>query len=196
MNKLWVTTALAAALASTSAMAKDDFFMGLEYGKAKHYSNNTVSELLSSTERSAKEKANTYGIRVGKYLSDDVRVYANLNEGRWKDNGDKHTSRQLTASADYILNVGTFKPFAGVTLGTNWAKAKVNNDNGSNSDRDYAWAYGAQMGVMTQVGAVDVEAGYRYLKHKNELIVDRGDSVERLNYKKSKTPYISASYRF
>ena len=199
MKKLLTATALtAAAIASTSAMAQDDYFVGLEYGKAKHYANVYATDGVDSFQGSDSDKANTYGIRVGKYLNDNVRVYANLNQGKIKDDGDKHTMRQLTASADYVFDLGPVKPFVGATLGANQAKAKINNDDDgiSGSDSSYALAYGAQVGVMAQFGQVDVEAGYRYLRHKNDINVSNAAGTMKLDYKKSKTPYVSVSYRF
>ncbi len=199
MKKLFAVAAMTIATTSvSSAMASGDMFVGAEFGKAKYEFGGE------------KQKESQYGLRFGSYINDNVRVYANLNQGKGdatstegniKSNG-KFTSRQLTVSADYVFETGyPVKPFAGATLGTNWAEISGQSKVGSTTLIDdkksnFALAYGAQVGVMGQFGQFDVELGYRYLKHNNKMTFKQNGVEAETKLKDSKTPYLSVSYKF
>ena len=160
MKRLFAATAITiAAAGATTAMADNGLFIGGEIGKTQF----KVEDGINST--SDKFKPTQYGIRVGSYIGNDLRVYANLNQGKKNENDVKLLNRQLTGSVDYLFNTGAVKPFVGATIGTNWSEF---NPSGHSKKSGYSFAYGAQAGILGQVGQFDLELGYRYLKHTNE----------------------------
>ncbi|WP_263081547.1 porin family protein [Endozoicomonas sp. Mp262] len=191
MKKLLAVAAMTiAATSASSVMADNGMFVGAEFGKAKIDGETTLTFGSQTKITSDYEKANQYGIRVGSYINDSIRIYGNLNQAQKDEDGGKLTTRQLTASADYVLDTGyPVKPFIGATLGANWAEIKTDYTSESN----WALAYGAQAGVVGQFGQFDVELGYRYLKLDNKLDFS---NISEVKVKDSKTPYLAVSYKF
>ncbi len=128
------------------------YFVGGELGKtwlqASSGDLSDVFDLLGMDNKYKYKNPMQYGIRVGAYVDENVRVYVNLNQlsgseskefsGSVTDGGklitgsinadSKITNRQLTVSADYLFDLNEFdipvKPFFGGTLGANWAELK------------------------------------------------------------------------
>ena len=93
-------------------------------------------------------------------------------------------------SADYLFGDGNLKPFVGATIGANRTKIDVS---GAGSKTEKSFAYGAQAGVVYTMGSVDLEGGYRYLKHDTTFKANTGDKFKN---KDTQKVYLSASYRF
>ena len=268
------TTATAVAIFSVmftgiASAETGDWFVGIEggAGKSSFEGSSSASAQAASAEAQlqavagAKSKdslnANSGGIRIGKYLNDNVRIYASLESTGYsgkvsvngsasaalnaselkaelftpdlpiesdgvlpieptdavtvinaaastagkikvkaKDLGIKN-SKSLMANADYIfMKDSTFRPFAGISAGMKRAEISGKTKNG--------FAYGAQAGVLTQLGAVDLEAGIKYRNSNIEGSYSYAGMVSGAKYsasgkmkdKSTTLTYISASYRF
>ncbi|PJE77801.1 hypothetical protein CI610_03271 [invertebrate metagenome] len=159
-------------------------FFGVEAGKT------TVSSSLKVDDKTwsdGEETANQYGVRMGAYLSDYVRMYVNVNQLKndedYKD--DELTSRDVTLSADYLFETGLpIRPFIGITAGGNYLEY--------DDDSQWAAVYGGQAGFLVQVGNFDIDAGYRYLKSDQEV----GKHAAKVTVDDTQTPYVSVSYKF
>ena len=97
------------------------------------------------------------------------------------------------ASVDYVfMKDSSFRPFVGASVGA--SKYKL-----SGFGSKTAASFGAQAGVMYQVGPVDAELGLKYRANGNEIKEtipgDDGGEV-RLKNKNTKMAYLSVSYRF
>ena len=173
MKKIISTALMSAALMSGATAAQaGDWFAGIEAGKAK-----TAVEVkgqlndIKASETDKKVKNNSFGIRVGKYLNDNVRVYGTYSQNKsFKFNEDgakglngKIKEQTLTASVDYVFMEGSaFRPFVGASLGANKMKVDVLGNKTSA-------VFGAQTGVMYQVGPIDAELGLKYRAYGNEV---------------------------
>lgn len=95
-------------------------------------------------------------------------------------------------SGDYIFLEGSpVRPFVGASLGFARVKAFDKTDTGL--------AYGAQVGVMSQVGSIDLEVGMKCTG--NNMEVKRCENVDGGSYlsfknKSIRMAYLSTSYRF
>ena len=130
------------------------------------------------------------GIKIGSYFNKNVRGYGSLNFNDY-DGARKNVS--LTGSLDYLFGSGAIKPFAGISLGTNWSQFDYGKKRSN-----FAPAYGGQAGVIAQAGSVDLELGYRYLVHDNsKKFTSETDGKEfKMESKNTNMFYVSASYRF
>ncbi|MCW7555392.1 porin family protein [Endozoicomonas gorgoniicola] len=193
MKKIISTALMSAALMSGATAAQaGDWFAGIEAGKAK---SSFEFNSPSTKETDKKVKNNSFGIRVGKYLNDNVRVYGTYSQNKsfkFKDENAKKLAdgkvkeQTLMASVDYVFMEGSaFRPFVGASLGAN--KMKVEKAGNKTSA-----VFGAQTGVMYQVGPVDAELGLRYRAYGNEV---KKDSF-KLKHKNAAEAYLSVAYRF
>ncbi|MGI9274658.1 MAG: outer membrane beta-barrel protein [Endozoicomonas sp.] len=217
------TLAASVAIISSSAMA-GDWFVGIEVGKTQ---NNIEAAAEASTANGAnhqkvrdkyhdkKAGSNSFGIRIGKYLNDNVRVYGAYTQGRFKDSGTKEFNNtvksvggskykvkdqnSLMFSADYVfMKDSVFRPFVGGSLGLATVAAFDKSSTGL--------AYGAQAGVLFAAGPVDLELGLKYRANsaKVQQTEIRGASLpgggDMLGFefknKSSSQAYLSAAYRF
>ena len=203
MKKLMTISAVALAVAgagASSAMASEGFFVGGEFGQARYNFKSTQPNGVVDTQKSNLWQ---YGLRAGMYVNPNVRVYGNINRGskvvkKTTDGELGYTSLTGTVSADYILDLGyPVKPFVGATIGGNWGRFDLKAGTTSLSESKFALAYGAQLGVLSEVGPVDVELGYRYLKSNNETAFRVGNTpVGTASGDTAHTPYLAVSYKF
>ncbi len=191
---------LAAAVVSATCMGSigsamaSDWFVGVEAGKAK---NKLSIEQSGHKNVSKKLDHSDFGLRVGKYLNDNVRTYATITTGKDDGKSPQGTkvelkSQNLLMSADYLFGDGNLKPFVGASIGANRTKIDVS---GAGSKTENSFAYGAQAGVVYTMGSVDLEGGYRYLKHDSTFKVS-GANGGKFKNKDTQKVYLSASYRF
>ena len=192
MKKVLLAAAVVSAtcMGSISSAMASDWFVGVEAGKAKH----KMSIEQTGVKNFSKKMDHTdYGLRVGKYLNDNVRTYATITTGKddGKAGGSKVElkSQSLLMSADYLFGDGNLKPFVGASVGANRTKGSIS---GMGSKTENAFAYGAQAGVVYNLGSVDLEGGYRYMKHNTDFKLDGG----KIKNKDTQKVYLSASYRF
>ena len=125
MKKLAIAASLAVTALSSSAMA-GDWFVGIEGGKAHNemsLSGKALDESFSVSKR--KIKSNSYGIRVGKYVTDNIRLYGTYSKNKFSDgdvnafNGvmtnvdaDIKSQQNLMFSGDYVfMKDSAFRPF-------------------------------------------------------------------------------------
>ncbi|WP_152553903.1 outer membrane beta-barrel protein [Endozoicomonas elysicola] len=196
-----IAAAITVATLSSTAMA-GDWFVGLEGGKAnnKISASGTVHDFISEKDLSGsvsdkKAKSKFYGVRVGKYLDDNVRVYGTLSKNKFKNSkvdGDRvvNSQKSLMLSSDYVfMKDSSIRLFAGVSLGATRVGAFGKNKT--------ALAYGAQAGVMFQAGPVDMELGMKYLGNNAKVKLDAGEFGNgEVKFNNSRQAYLSASYRF
>ena len=183
MKKISTIAAIVVATLSSTAMA-GEWFAGIEGGKA--YNKVAVSG-TDKSESNDKAKSKFYGVKVGKYLDDNIRVYGTLSRNKFNDAKDKDIKAQksLMLSSDYVFMEGSaVRPFVGGSIGATRLEAGGKSKTGL--------AYGAQAGVMSQVGPVDLELGLKYVGNNAKL---KHDPVQ-VKLKNSRQAYLSASYRF
>ena len=203
MKKL-ITPVLLSAMMVTGATAAHaeagDWFVGLEAGKARNSMEakgvfeNGNGDIVTRSESSSKIKSTSYGIRVGKYINDNVRVYGTYSENKnYKLDGNKASGvkdKSLMASADYVfMKDSSFRPFVGASVGA--SRLKV-----SGAGNKTSAAFGAQAGVLFQAGPVDAELGVKYQVKGNEIKETVNNVDLRLKNKNTKMAYLSVSYRF
>ena len=131
------------------------------------------------------------GIRVGTWVTDNTRVYANfnLNDKSYKSSNDtfsesyRHKNYELSFSADYVIPLtdsGNTQFYMGGTLGMNKVKYTqsqymdgkdiTGHVPGSRSKRDTAMMYGVQTGLIQNLtDSLSAELGYRYSRSNNEI---------------------------
>ena len=207
MKKIISTALMSAALMSAATAAQaGDWFAGIEAGKAKSAFEleGKINDLKVMDESDKKVKNNSFGIRVGKYLNENVRVYGTYSQNKsfkFKEEGAKELNgkikeQTLMASVDYVFMEGSaFRPFVGASLGAN--KMKV--DGVGNKTKA---VFGAQTGVMYQAGPIDAELGLRYRAYNNEvkdseaIIPGLIDGSFALKHKSGADAYLSVAYRF
>ena len=98
------------------------------------------------------------------------------------------------ASVDYVFMEGSaFRPFVGASLGANKMKVDVLGNKTSA-------VFGAQTGVMYQVGPIDAELGLKYRAYGNEVKKRASDGSNNgnlaLKHKNAAEAYLSVAYRF
>ncbi|WP_211830140.1 outer membrane beta-barrel protein [Kistimonas asteriae] len=195
MKKVIIAAAVVSAtsMGSIGSAMASDWFIGVEAGKAR---NEVTVEKNTYGKASDKVKHTDLGLRVGKYLNENVRTYATITSGKnsWGHGADKieMKDQNLLLSADYLFGDGNLKPFVGATVGTN--RTKIDTAVGNETERSFA--YGAQAGVVYALGQVDLEAGYRYLKHNSTFKFSQGAPGMKLKNKDTQKVYLSAAYRF
>ena len=191
-----IAAAITVATLSSTAMA-GDWFVGLEGGKANNKTSG-YTEIpggqLSLSDKKVKSKF--YGVRVGKYIDDNVRIYGSISKNKFNDSDVKEINqsgygkvikdqKSLMFSSDYVfMKDSSIRPFAGVSLGASRIGFAGKNKTGL--------AYGAQAGVMFQAGPVDMEIGAKYIGNNAKV---KHDGAE-FKLKNSRQAYLSASYRF
>ncbi len=190
MKKTLIATALIASALSSQAFAGGDWFVGGEVGKARqdysiHVDNNKIG--------SDKETNNHYGLRIGKQITDHVRVYGTLSgsKGDTKVGPAKFSQKNYQAliSSDYLFGSGSVRPFVGLSVGAN----KMNIA----GKTDTAAAYGAQAGVNWQIAKNwSVETGVQVLKHNNELKASAPGHSAKFKNDKTEKAYLSVQYQF
>ncbi len=227
-------SAFIAALFSISAVkeavADGDAFIGFEAGM---FSSRYQGELTLNTSGSRKPKkkatstkigsdsavaeGNNYGLRLGRYINDGVRVYVSVNQSSGKANLDlvgkgRTDTAGLALSVDYLfMNGSPVRPFFGATIGaerTSITLSDMDGDNCSCQDVEgskSALYAGAQMGLMAQIVNLDIEAGIKY--RTGGVDISRGKHIKtegkihtsviaRIKQKEITQPYVSVSYRF
>ena len=217
------TLAAAVAIISSSAMA-DDWFVGIEAGRTQNSieaagkaSNYDGADYKSYSGKISDQKAKSsnFGLRIGKYLNDNVRVYGTYTQDSFKDSGTKafndfarfvggskykvKDQSSLMFSADYVFRKDSIiRPFVGGSLGLATVAAFDKSSTGL--------AYGAQAGVLFEAGPVDLELGLKYransakvqrTEYKENALPGGRDMVSiEFKNKSSSQAYLSASYRF
>ncbi len=194
MKKMILAAAVVSAtcMSSIGSVMASDWFVGVEAGKAR----NKVAVEVMDSKASDKVKHTDIGLRVGKYLNDNVRTYATITSGKdsWGGGAGKveMKDQNLLVSADYLFGDGNLKPFVGATIGAN--RTKIDTSVGNEYEKSFA--YGAQAGVVYTLGQVDLEGGYRYLKHDSTFKFGKGSQSLKIKNKDTQKVYLSASYRF
>ncbi|WP_299726033.1 outer membrane beta-barrel protein [uncultured Endozoicomonas sp.] len=172
-------------MASSGVMA-DDWFVGGTVGKAKIKSDTKMTAVeKDGTSESLKTPGvsssdNYFGLRAGKFVNDNIRVYINAarnsaggektlftdEDKKTTDTlkGGKIKNTELSLSMDYVDNLFSMKNtkyFAGGTLGLNKMEVKstfTHIDHGnpdesgsmSKSKKDTGYIYGVQFGVIQE----------------------------------------------
>ena len=175
-----IAAAIVVATLSSTAMA-GEWFAGIEGGKAY----NKIEVKNQGSENKAKSKF--YGVKAGKYLDDNIRVYGTLSRNKFNDAKGENVKAQksLMLSSDYVFMKGSaVRPFVGGSIGATRLEVDGKSKTGL--------AYGAQAGVMSQVGPVDLELGLKYVGNNAKIKHDAG----QVKLKNSRQAYVSASYRF
>ena len=198
MKKMILAAAVVSAtcMSSIGSVMASEWFVGVEAGKARNKIavESTISDF--SGKASDKVKHTDLGLRVGKYLNDNVRTYATITSGKdsWGGGAGKveMKDQNLLVSADYLFGDGNLKPFVGATIGAN--RTKIDTSVGNEYEKSFA--YGAQAGVVYTLGQVDLEGGYRYLKHDSTFKFGKGSNSLKIKNKDTQKVYLSASYRF
>ncbi|AMO57787.1 hypothetical protein GZ77_13135 [Endozoicomonas montiporae] len=188
MKKL-TTAALIAALGVSANVMAADWFVGGSIGAGFN------DQSVSGTNLRKADDPIRYGLHVGAYLNDNMRVYGSYNTGKddAKRNGVKTemTQEQFLLSADYLFGTGALKPFAGLTIGHDNTEFKVSGENGFKKDKGNI-AMGGQVGAVYALGNFDLEGGYRHLWHDTKI---RANGATLKN-KSDGNLYASVSYRF
>ena len=212
MNKVFTAAAvMTVAVMSSSAMA-GDWFVGVEAGKSKEAVEGKVNSVAEVTlfsmeshttaiKGSGKAKTGSNGIRVGKYLDDNVRVYGTASKSSFKDSAVKQFNKEvpgkyeidsqqsLMMSMDYVfMKDSMVRPFVGGSLGVNRIEAF--------GKKDTSVAYDTQTGVLFIAGPVDFELGMKYIRKNNRIKMSHGVENASFELKDSKQAYLSAAYRF
>lgn len=179
-----IAAAVIVATLSSTAMA-GEWFAGIEGGKA--YNKAEIKEIVSDD----KAKSKFYGVRAGKYLDDNIRVYGTLSKNKFKEINDNaggkfiKNQKSLMLSSDYVfMEDSSIRPFVGGSLGATRVGIAGKSTTGL--------AYGAQAGVMFQAGPVDMEIGAKYIGNNAKV---KKDGMQA-KLKNSRQAYLSASYRF
>ncbi|WP_257282967.1 outer membrane beta-barrel protein [Endozoicomonas sp. SESOKO1] len=203
-------TALTVSAVSSVAIAagledgwsENDIFIGLEGGYAK-----TKVKVDGVTGHDNSDNTGFFGVRLGSYWHDEARAYLtvgylkpkdahwNYGSGEAKVNDIKQLN--LLVSADYLfMPEWQLQPFAGLTIGAADTKAngQFNNQSGS-FDKKWAFAYGAQAGVIYQIDNIDLEAGLRYLTNSATHHYKEHHDV-KLKVNDSRQIYVAAAIHF
>ncbi len=199
MKKLLVCAITSAAMLTGTANAladAGDWFVGLELAKTKHKVDASFSNGTNTAEADDKEKGTLYGIRLGTYLSDELRLYGTYSENKLDDVKDtltntehSHKQKNLLFSADYVfMKQSPFRPFVGGTLGGSQISYAGDSKN--------AFAWGAQAGVLWQAGPIDAELGVQYLRHDAEVEPKYNSVQAKFKNKDTQKLYLSVAYRF
>ncbi|WP_062270233.1 outer membrane beta-barrel protein [Endozoicomonas arenosclerae] len=208
MKKVFTAAAvMTVAVMSSSAMA-GDWFVGLEGAtntdKVEAQHKESIPGGTLKETRSKDFKGKSIGIRVGKYIDENVRIYASLNKSSWND-ADKFNKavkraggsskyqikdqQSVMVSGDYVfLKDSPVRPFVGASLGVNRVEAL--------GKKDSSLAYGAQAGVLFSAGPVDLELGMKYTRSNNSIKAKHDGHSLEFTSKGSKQAYLSAAYRF
>ncbi len=226
MFKPFTASVLAAACiaASSSAMA-GDWFAGTAIGTVKQDISvkQDGEKATYPSDRDVAGKLDDPGfgaLRLGKYLNENVRVYATLGTGSVEASESgalpgisyKETysveNRELSFSADYVDNVfgmQTTQYFVGGTLGMNQMEAEfkgayqVSNvaQSEKGSKKDNALMYGVQLGLIQELGEhFSAELGYRYTKMNNAVTFNVDGDQHKFKLKDQKLTYLAINYRF
>lgn len=187
-------TLAAAAVVATLGMSANvmaaDWFVGGSVGAGFN-----DQSLKGNSDLKKADGPVRYGIQVGAYLNDNMRVYGSYNTGKddAKRNGVKTemTQEQFLLSADYLFGTGNLKPFAGLSIGHSDTEFKVNGENGFKKDKGKI-AFGGQVGAVYAMGSFDLEAGYRHMWHDTK-IKHNGATLKNSS---DGNLYASVSYRF
>ncbi len=188
MNKLKMAGAIVLAMGVSANVMAGDWFVGGNVGMGFN-DLNTPSAIAEPDEQIK------YGVQIGKYINDNVRVYGIYNYGSDDDKfaGSKNeiTEQQLLISADYLFGDKALKPFIGFTVGADNTEFDVSGQ-ADFSDDDTALVFGGQAGVVYNVDNWDMELGYRHLWGSTE-IEKKGYELENDS---NGNAYASVSYRF
>ena len=189
MKKLPLALAVAALGLSANVLAAD-WFVGATVGTGF----NDVSVKNGGDIRKPDEPM-LYGVRVGTYLNDSMRIYGSYITGDddAKRSGTKTevSQDQFLLSADYLFSDGNLRPFVGLTIGMNETEFKVRGGQNIKKDNN-KFAYGAQLGLLYSLNSVEFEGGYRHLWHDNTM--KHGDV--KLENKETGNLYLGIAYRF
>ncbi len=164
-------TVLAASMGVAGMAAAADNFAGVTWGEST--SNYDSSKRLQQQMPGAKmddviKNSGTWGVRAGRDNGHD-RVYLTYEQV----SDDYHSTvklrqENLLGSYDRTFSVtDSARLYAGVTGGM----TKVSQESkGYSRDTGYGYAIGAQVGGLLALSqAVELEAGFRYLKHNADV---------------------------
>ncbi|KEI69617.1 outer membrane beta-barrel protein [Endozoicomonas elysicola] len=209
-------TALTISAVSSVAMATgweddwstSDVFVGLEGGYSK-----TKVKVDSVAGEDKSDSTGFFGLRLGSYWEDEARAYFTVGylkpkDAHWNSNGTDykvHDIKQLNllVSADYLfMPEWEVQPFVGLTIGAAETKAKGSNIPVSDTEtadgsfkKKWAFAYGAQAGVIYQIDNIDLEAGLKYLTNSTSHHYKEHHHV-KLKVNDSRQFYVAASIHF
>lgn len=208
-------TALTVSAVSSVAMAtgweddwsESDIFVGIEGGYAK---TKVKVDGVSGSDKS--DNTGFFGVRLGSYWEDEARAYFTIGylkpkDAHWNDTfGEAKVTNikqlNLLVSADYLfMPEWEVQPFVGLTIGATETKADGSNIPGSNAttngsfDKKWAFAYGAQAGVIYQIDNIDLEAGLKYLTNSTSNHYKEHHDV-KLKVNDSRQIYVAASIHF
>ncbi|WP_066017600.1 outer membrane beta-barrel protein [Endozoicomonas atrinae] len=206
-------TALTVSAVSSVAMATgweddwstSDIFVGLEGG----YSKTKVKvDGVSGADKS--DNTGFFGLRLGSYWEDEARAYFTVGylkpkDANWSSNGNEVHVKDikqlnLLVSADYLfMPEWEVQPFVGLTIGAAETKAKGFVSDASTTEgsfkKKWAFAYGAQAGVIYQIDNIDLEAGLKYLTNSTSHHYEHKHDV-KLKVNDSRQVYVAASIHF
>ncbi len=197
MKKMLLPVVITSIVASSGAMASD-WFAGVEAGYVKNE--------MKITSQQAFDKADThtgYGIRFGKYLNDNFRLYGVITTGDADETklGNKHEAEQQTylISADYFFGDGNLRPFVGMSLGADSTDFEATVGNNKYDGSDTSFAYGVQTGINYRMDNFDLELTYRYLGHNTSVKEGGIDYLQngiKMQNKRTQQLMLGASFRF
>ncbi|USE36255.1 porin family protein [Endozoicomonas sp. SCSIO W0465] len=185
--------------------SESDLFVGLEGGYAK-----TKVKVDGVTGHDNSDNTGFFGVRFGSFWRDEARAYLTVGylkpkDANWNASGIEykvHDIKQLNllVSADYLfMPEWELQPFVGLTIGAAETKAKGTvdiPDVGENSfNKKWAFAYGAQAGVIYQIDQFDLEAGLRYLTNSTSNHYEHKHDI-KLKVNDSRQIYVAASIHF
>lgn len=137
--------------------------------------------------------ADTWGARLG-YDFDIARTYLSYDYTSKDDHG-KNSQENALLSVDYMYRLNReFRVFAGVSGGYNRMKNETASFRGYKYD-PYSYVYGGQAGVVYDFTNVQLETGYRYLKHDTD---EREEGASKVfpQIKKTEQVYVALNYHF
>ncbi len=204
-------TALTVSAVSSVAMATgweddwstSDIFVGLEGGYSK-----TKVKVDGVPGADKSDNTGFFGLRLGSYWEDEARAYftvgylkpkdAHWNNGNGEEKVKDIKQLNLLVSADYLfMPEWDLQPFVGLTIGATETKADGYNIDGKTGsfDKKWAFAYGAQAGVIYQIDNIDLEAGLKYLTNSTSHHYKEHHHV-KLKVNDSRQVYVAASIHF
>ena len=201
---------LSVATAASASELDKGWFVGGDLGIAKrdmslHNNAGDEFELNGQSFADRMDGSAVFGARLGKYVTDNVRLYTDLSMGKGSSyaiNGYNSSVDELqwTFSADYVdyfPGSQKWQYFAGATAGYNKMDVEVVNgpDSAPDSDQNTSGVvYGAQAGVIYNfTDHISGELGYQFLALNNDIDYQ---GVEKFEANNKQTVMMNVSYQF
>ncbi len=222
-KKIFKTAFISSAVIAASSASANSWFVGGTLGLSKSDLTTSINgeapsesagSILAGTSDLRMSTSLVTTGRLGYFINDNFRVYANLTDfgestekGSWTSHGLKEITigqKELSLSADYVnnlFNLSHTRYFVGGTLGVNRLEAKakrtISNVTSEKSGTSNAVMYGLQAGVIHNFNErFSIEGGYRYSFLNNEVKLGFSDGDMKFKAKNQQTIYLGMSYHF